>query len=93
MQGVQLASTDGTVFLVAQPDGNLVLYNASLVQSVYGMTPAAAIWYSGSAGTVSPAPYTLLMQEVSALHARVHKGKLQQYGPCRPWPRTSRSTG
>lgn len=47
MQGVQLPSSDNKVFLIAQNDGNLVLYNQSLV-GTYGTTQAAAIWYSGA---------------------------------------------
>ena len=46
LQGVQLPSLDKKVFLLPQTDGNLVLYNQSLV-GTYGTTQAAAIWYSG----------------------------------------------
>ena len=62
-QGVQLFSADSSNFVVAQPDGNLVLYNANLYNNVYGATPAAAIWYSGTGGATN-APFTVIMQEV-----------------------------
>ena len=47
LQGVQLPSLDNKAFLLPQTDGNLVLYNQSLV-GTYGTTQAAAIWYSGA---------------------------------------------
>ena len=79
VQGVHLSSADGTVFLVAQPDGDLVLYNASLAQSVYGLTPAAAIWASGTYRGL--AAYTLVMQEVRAVQTCMpeHPAPSKQY--------------
>jgi hypothetical protein len=73
-QGVQLASTDGSVYLVAQADGDLVLYNANLVNNQYGTTPAAAVWYSGTSSAAGP--FTVLMQEARLISPHAHKRHL-----------------
>ena len=63
MQGVRLNSTDGSVFLLAGTDGGVSLLNAANY-AVYGNTPAAQIWVSGTAGSYSGTSY-LIMQSVS----------------------------
>ena len=63
MQGVHLNSTDGLVFLLAGTDGSVSLFNAANF-AVYGATPAAELWVSGTAGTYSGTSY-LIMQSVS----------------------------
>ena len=63
LQGTQLFSPDGAVFLIIQSDGNLVLYNTAKYASS-GPTSAAAFWSSGTYGTGHPAPFQLNMQPV-----------------------------
>jgi hypothetical protein len=65
MQGEPLPSSDGKVFLIVQPDGNLVLYN-TMAYSMYGPTAPSAIWASGTFGNAGPTPFSLVMQTVSA---------------------------
>lgn len=65
MQEQPLISSDGRCFLIAQPDGNLVLYSSS-AYNMFGPVEGAAIWGSGSAGINSAAPYSLTMQAVRA---------------------------
>jgi hypothetical protein len=61
-QGYKVNSPDGTVLLMPQPDGNLVLYNtAKYVAS--GAVPSAAVWASGTGGAYG-APFRLVMQQV-----------------------------
>jgi hypothetical protein len=64
MQDERLYSADGSVFLVPQSDGNLVLYNAYAVQQFGGTTTVAAIWNSGTYNTGAPQPFVLAMQQV-----------------------------
>jgi hypothetical protein len=63
-QGTKLFSADATVYLTAQPDGNLVLYNTSLTHS-HGVGASSAIWASGTYGAAN-GPFTLVMQQVGA---------------------------
>ena len=63
-QAERLYSPDGSTFLVAQTDGNLVLYSAYAVQQFGGTTSFAAIWQSGTYNNGGPQPFTLAMQQV-----------------------------
>ena len=63
VQGAQLFSPDGAVYLTVQSNGNLVLYNTAQ-EAASGPVPSAAVWSSGSTGNGHPAPYELIMQTV-----------------------------
>ena len=62
LQGQQLFSSDGRVFLVVQTDGNIVVYNA-LAYGLYGAHSTAAIWTSQTGGSAN-GPFSLAMQQV-----------------------------
>ena len=64
MQDERLYSADGSVFLVPQSDGNLVLYNAYAVEQFGGTTVLAALWESGTYNNGGPQPFVLAMQQV-----------------------------
>ena len=62
-QEVKLFSEDASVYLLAQSDGNLVLYDTNRT-SIYGpSSPASAIWGAGTYGSPD-GPFTLDMQPV-----------------------------
>ena len=63
-QAERLYSSDGSVFLVPQTDGNLVLYNAYAVARLGHTAVEAALWQSGTYGNPGPQPYILAMQQV-----------------------------
>lgn len=65
LQAERLYSADGSVFLVAQTDGNLVIYNAYAVQQFGGTTPVAALWASNTYNNGGPQPFILAMQQVT----------------------------
>ena len=78
LQAERLYSPDGSVFLVPQTDGNLVIYNAHAVAKLGHTAVEAAIWQSGTYNNGGPQPFVLAMQQVtpeppscalSALHA------------------------
>ena len=64
MQDERLYSADGSVFLVPQSDGNLVLYNTYAVEHFGGTTVLAALWESGTYNNGGPQPFVLAMQQV-----------------------------
>ncbi|KAK9918050.1 hypothetical protein WJX75_000769 [Coccomyxa subellipsoidea] len=61
LSGLQVFSADQQGFLIVQDDGNLVLYNTTLYNTI-GPFRDAAIWASGTYDS-TPAPFTLVMQE------------------------------
>ena len=63
-QAIKLFAPDSIDFLVAQSDGNLVLYNVALYH-VYGRTRPSAVWASGTYGAAN-GPFTLVMQPEGA---------------------------
>ena len=63
LQGQQLASPDGAVYLTAGSDGSLILYNTQRVATYGALSPAAILWSSQSGGQ-SGGPFTVIMQEV-----------------------------
>ena len=65
-QDVKLFSEDTSAYLVAQGDGDLVLYDANLT-SMLGPVTAAAIWAAGTGGSPD-GPFTLDMQPVWGCH-------------------------
>lgn len=65
LQGYQLFSQDLSAFLVPQSDGNVVLYNTSIVNQ-RGYVAAAAMWASNTYSTSPVNPYKLIMQTVGA---------------------------
>lgn len=81
VQGIQngkLNSPDGAVFLMAQPDGNLVLYNTAKYYGSGGPISANAIWGAGSGGAAG-SPFRLVMQPDCNL-VLYSIARLQQYG-------------
>ncbi len=66
-QGTKLFSPDAVEFLVAQSDGNLVLYNTVLYRK-YGPSRPAAVWAAGTYGAGN-GPFSLVMQQVGLVSA------------------------
>ena len=64
LQAERLYSSDGSVFIVPQTDGNLVLYNAYAVAQLGHTAVQAALWQSGTYGNSGPQPFILAMQQV-----------------------------
>ena len=67
-QGQALYSKDGRAYLLAQSDGNLVLYSAQ-VAKLFGQSFASAIWASATYNTNTPGPFTLFMTMVPGILA------------------------
>ena len=66
VQSVILLSAGGQYFVVVQPDGSLVVYNA-LSYKNQGALPHCALYSAGTGGT-GVAPFSLIMQTVGGPH-------------------------